>query len=76
VRQYPDRLYALASIREWMADDPVVIAELRTAVEDHGLAGLFFDTASVQREGRSELADDPVFDEFWGVVRELGIPVF
>ena len=76
VRQYPDRLYALASIREWMADDPAVIAELRTAVEYHGLAGLFFDTASVQREGRSELPDDPMFDEFWGVVRELGIPVF
>jgi len=76
VRQYPERLYALASIREWMADDPAVIAELRSAVEDHGLTGLFFDTASVKRAGRSELSDDPVFDEFRGVVRELGIPVF
>jgi predicted TIM-barrel fold metal-dependent hydrolase len=76
VKQYPERLYALASIREWMADDPAVIAELRSAIEVQGLHGLFFDTAGIHREGRTEMSDDPVFDGFWGVVRELGIPVF
>ena len=76
VRKYPERLYALAAIREWMADDPAVIAELRSAIEVDGLHGLFFDTASIHHEGRPELSDDPVFEGFWSVVRELGIPVF
>ncbi len=76
VRRYPDRLFALASIKEWTADDPAALVELRSAIEDQGLHGLFFDTASIQRCGSTELPDAPVFDGFWSGVRELGIPVF
>ncbi|GIT60089.1 MAG: hypothetical protein Ct9H300mP19_20370 [Dehalococcoidia bacterium] len=33
---------------------------------------MFFDTASIHREGRHELSDNRVFDGFWSVVQELG----
>ena len=74
--RFPERLLALASIKEWKADDPAVHDELITAIRDNGLHGLFFDTASIHREGRHELSDNRVFDGFWSVVQELGIPVF
>jgi predicted TIM-barrel fold metal-dependent hydrolase len=76
VERFPERLFALASIKEWKADDSAIHEELRTAIMVNGLHGLFFDTASIQRQGRRELSDDPVFDGFWSVVRELRIPVF
>ncbi len=74
VKQYPDRLYALASIIEGTADGPAGVAELRSAIERHGLHGLFFDTAGVSKAGKT--VNDPSYEEFWSVIRELGIPVF
>ena len=62
VERFPERLFALASIKEWKADDPAIHEELRTAIMVNGLHGLFFDTASIQRQGRRELSDNQVFD--------------
>ena len=76
IARYPDRLWALATVEEWRADNPSQAAELDRAITKLGLRGLFFNTASIALNGRSEMLDDPVFDPFWNRVRELGIPVF
>ena len=73
---YTDRLWSLATIEEWRADDPSQIAEIERAVRELGLSGLFFDTGLIGKFGRTTLADDPSFDPFWQTVRSLEIPVF
>ena len=74
--RYPERLWPLATVEEWRADEPRQIRELERAVRRLGLRGIFFDTGLIGRFGRSELADNACFDPFWQTVRELGIPVF
>ena len=75
-REHPDRLWALATIEEWRADDPSQLAEIERAVGELGLRGLFYDTGSIEKFGRKTLPDDPCFDPFWQTVLRLGIPVF
>ena len=74
--KYPDRLWALATVEEWRADDPSQIAEIERAVRELGLRGLFFDTGLIGKFGRTTLPGDPIFDPFWETVRRLDIPVF
>ena len=74
--KYPDRLWALATVEEWRADDPSQLAEIERAVGDLGLKGLFYDTGLIGKFGRKTLPDDPCFDPFWQTVRRLDIPVF
>ena len=74
--EYPDRLWALATVEEWNADDPSQIAEIERAVRDLGLRGLFFDSGLIGKFGRTTLPGDPIFDPFWETVRRLDIPVF
>ena len=74
--EHPDRLWALATIEEWRADDPSQLAEIERAVGELGLRGLFYDTGSIEKFGRKTLPDDPCFDPFWQTVRRLNIPVF
>ena len=74
--EYPDRLWALATVEEWNADDPSQIAEIERAVRELGLRGLFFDSGLIGKFGRTTLPGDPIFDPFWETVHHLGIPVF
>ena len=74
--EHPDRLWALATVEEWRADDHSQLAEIERAVTELGLKGLFFDTGLIGKFGRKTLPDDPCFDPFWQTVRRLDIPVF
>ncbi|MEE8363587.1 MAG: amidohydrolase family protein [Dehalococcoidia bacterium] len=76
VRRHRDRLWGLCTVEEWQLDDPGQIRALDHAINDLGLHGLFFNSASIGFEGRPERLDDAVFRPFWERVRDLGIPVF
>ena len=76
VARFPERLWALAMVDEWRADQPSQIAALEYAINDLGLHGLWFDSGNVRLFGRTEPLDDPIFYPFWDRVRDMGIPVY
>ena len=76
VRSYPDRLWGLALVDEWRADQPGQLRGLDRAVLQLGLHGLWFQSGNLRLYGRTESIDDPVFHGFWDRVEDLGIPVF
>ena len=76
VRRYPDRLWGLAMVDEWAADEPSQLRAFDRAVTDLGLHGLWFQSGNIRLHGRSELIDDPTFHGFWDRVADLDIPVF
>lgn len=76
VRKFPGRLWALAMIDEWRADDPSQIHTLDHAINGLGLNGLWFQTGYLPQQNRKEALDDPVFRPFWDHVNDMGIPVY
>jgi predicted TIM-barrel fold metal-dependent hydrolase len=76
VRAYPDRFIGLADVDEARAHTDEQIAELRRAVRELGLRGLYYANRALFTSGYAQLFDDPLFDPFWEEVRGLQIPVF
>ncbi len=76
VRRFPDRLWGLAMVDEWLVDSPGQRAALDRAIGGLGLHGLWFQTGNLHLHGRGESFDDPVFGAFWSHVADMGIPVY
>lgn len=76
VRIFPDRLWGLAMIDEWRADQPRQIQVLDRAINELGLHGLWFQSSNLRLHKREEMLDDPVFHPFWDHVRDMDIPVY
>ena len=76
VRRFPDRLWGLAMIDEWRADQPGQLRVLDRAIKELGLSGLWFQSSNLALHNRAEMLDDPVFFPFWDHVRDMGIPVY
>ncbi|MBI4588504.1 MAG: amidohydrolase [Candidatus Rokubacteria bacterium] len=75
VRQYPDRLRAVAQITESRADQESEILELRRAVKELGLVGLYFQTEALfLNDYEFHLASERL-NPLWEEVRALRIPV-
>ena len=76
VRRYPDRLMALASIREWEIEkDPEAeLAQVERGYEQ-GLHGLQFIVTSRFRYGVTKSWDSDACRPFWEGVTALGKPV-
>ncbi|GIT18370.1 MAG: hypothetical protein CM1200mP39_11760 [Dehalococcoidia bacterium] len=55
--RFPERLLALASIKEWKADDPAVQDELITAIRENRSTRFVFRYSQIHREGRHELSE-------------------
>ena len=77
VRRYPDRLLALAAVREWEIEtDPnAAVAEVKRAY-DLGLHGLQFIVNSRYRYGLTQPWDEGACRTFWDGVVALGRPIF
>ena len=76
VRGYPSRLWGLAMVDEWAADQPGQLRALDRAVNHLGLHGLWFQSGNIRLYGRTESIDAPTFHGFWDRVVDLDIPVF
>ena len=75
VRRYPTRLKALAQITESRADKESEILELRRAVKELGLVGLYFQTLGLALNDYELHLADTRLNPLWEEVRALGIPV-
>lgn len=77
VRQYPDRLQAMAPVDEWrIKNEPDnVIQELRTAIADLGLHAIKFIPQLAYRSG-PEPWDDGHYRPFWEAATRLNVPIF
>ncbi|MBI3455061.1 MAG: amidohydrolase family protein [Candidatus Rokubacteria bacterium] len=77
VRRFPDRLLALASIREWEIEkDPEGAAAEVARAYALGLQGYQFILNSRHRHGVTDPWDGPRVRPFWDRVVALGKPVF
>ena len=76
VHRFPDRLWGLAMVDEWLVDSPGQRSSLDRAVGELGLHGLWFQTGNLHLHGRGESFDDTAFGAFWSHVADLGIPVY
>jgi predicted TIM-barrel fold metal-dependent hydrolase len=76
VRAYPDRLIGLADVKESEAHGETELAELKRAVCDLGLRGVYYANRGLIHDRYRHGFDDPLYEPFWECVRALGIPVF
>ena len=77
VSLYPDRLRAMAPVDEWRipGETDAVIAELTTAITDHGLHAIKFNMPLAAPDGSGSWDDGP-YRPFWEAATALGVPVF
>lgn len=76
VRRYPDRFIGLAQVREPRAHTDEQMSELQRAAEVLGLKGLFYHRVGFWDDGYKDNVDDHKYDEFWELVRRLGLILF
>jgi predicted TIM-barrel fold metal-dependent hydrolase len=76
VRTHPDRFVGLADVKEGEADTDAELAELRRAVRDLGLRGLYYANRGLILDRYRHGFDDPRFEPLWEEVTALDIPVF
>ncbi len=76
VHRYPDKLVALAEVDEVNAHTEAELLDLRIAVRDLGLRGIYYANRAFFLAHYRYSYDDPRYEVFWETVRELGIPVF
>jgi len=76
VKQHPDRLIALAQIREWEADRDEQLERLRRQVQELGHRGLYYSAEGFAHINYESNLADARWEPMWQLVRELGIPVF
>ncbi|MBI3976705.1 MAG: amidohydrolase family protein [Chloroflexi bacterium] len=76
LKAHRGKFVCLAAVDEWRIDRPDEIERLRSAVEDLGLAGLYFAPESFFMVEWQDTILTPRFEPFWREVERLGIPIF
>ncbi len=76
VRRFPGKFVGLAEVEEFNAHTEAELQSLRHAVCDLGLQGLYYANRAFLWDHYRHNFDDPLYDEFWATVSELGITVF
>jgi 2,3-dihydroxybenzoate decarboxylase len=69
VGRHPTRFRGFAALP--MQDPDAAVAELRRCVDEHGFLG-----ALVNDHTHGRYLDDPVYEEFWSALEELGVPLY
>ena len=77
VRMHPDRLRAMAPVDEWrvIAETDAVIGEVESAIGEHGLHAVKFNTRPAFSQSTVPWDDGP-YRPFWEAVTALGVPIF
>ena len=78
VRQYPDRLRALAHAPEWLvpADPLTEASRIISAVNDHGMSGIQFLAPQMDLYNDAGTWDRAEFLPFWDALVDAGVPIF
>ena len=69
VRRHPTRFRGFAALP--MQDPDAAAAELQRCVGEHGFLG-----ALVNDHTQGRYLDDPMYEEFWSALEELGVPLY
>jgi predicted TIM-barrel fold metal-dependent hydrolase len=72
----PGRLIGLAQVEEAFAYRDEEITRLADQVGRLGMAGLYFTTTGLFRDGYRHLPGDPIYDPLWREASRLDLPVF
>jgi predicted TIM-barrel fold metal-dependent hydrolase len=72
----PGRLIGLAQVEEAFAYRDEEIASVVKQVEQKGMAGLYFTTTGLFRDGYRYMPGDPVYDSLWDEASRLDLPIF
>ena len=77
VRLYPERFRSMAPVDEWriITETDAVIAELTSAIKDHGLHAIKFNASCAYLNNTSPWDGGP-FQPFWDAATRLGVPIF
>jgi len=75
-KAHPGRLIGLAQVEEAFAYRDEEIARLVDQAERLGMAGLYFTTTGLFRDGYRHLPGDKVYDPLWREVARLELAVF
>ena len=78
VRQYPDRLRALAHAPEWLvpADPLTEASRIISAVNEHGMSGIQFLPPQMDLYNDAGTWDRDEFLPFWDALVDAGVPIF
>lgn len=74
--RYPGRFIGLAQVEESFADRDDQMERLAFQFDRLGMAGLYYTTTGLFRDGYRRLPDDPSFDGLWSEIARRGVPVF
>ncbi|WP_414475310.1 amidohydrolase family protein [Microvirga sp. M2] len=75
-KAHPGRFLGLAQVEEAFAFEDSEITRLVDHFDRLGMAGLYFTTTGLFRNGYRTLPDDPVYDPLWQEVAKRDLPVF
>ena len=78
VKQFPDRISALAHIPEWLisTNQDKCISKLHKAITEMNLSGLQFLPLFMNLYDKAEDWDSEKYTPFWNFVSDLKIPIF
>lgn len=76
IARYPGKFVGLAEVDEPNADRETELRDLKVAVRDLGLKGVYYASRGFLFDHYRHSFDHPRYEPFWELVRELGIPVF
>jgi len=74
--RYPGKFIGLAEVDEPNADGETELRDLRVAVRELGLRGIYYANRGFFFDNYRQHYDHPRYAPFWETVRELKIPVF
>lgn len=76
IKQYPNRFIGLTQIDESKAYEDEQINELRHAIDELKLSGLYFEPGALWMENFKYKFDDTIFNSFWDEVDSMSIPIY
>jgi predicted TIM-barrel fold metal-dependent hydrolase len=75
-RQYPGRFIGLAQVEEAFAFRDEELAKLAEQFDRLGMAGLYFTTTGLFRDGYRRLPDHASYAPLWAMIERRNVPVF
>ncbi|WP_210485753.1 amidohydrolase family protein [Microvirga antarctica] len=74
--QYPGRFIGLAQVEESFADRDAELARVADELDRLDMAGLYYTTTGLFRDGYRRLPDDPSFGPLWREMARRDVPIF
>jgi predicted TIM-barrel fold metal-dependent hydrolase len=74
--KFPGRFIGLAQVEEGFADRDEELKRVGDQLDRLDMAGLYYTTTGLFRDGYRRMPDDPSFDPLWAEMERRDVPVF